>query len=440
MKYFLQSSKYYCIICVYSIKYYKANYIVVLVGVVMDYITETKRKFIIDFVYAAIFIGMYVFLVKFALGYIWPFILSAALAVFLQKPVKAISKKCHIKAHGVVSTLLVLLIVCVALGIIGGAVTLLISELKDFFSYLFAQFSTINEFLDTVEELIMSVVIKLPKTLSNTIGVYITDFFDNLQSGAGQDGGQIDLSVLSTPLSGAWSVVKGIPSVFLAILVLIISSVFMTSGYDEIKEFILGFFSKEKGNRIINSKRTVTRGVGKLVKAYATIMLITFVEMFLGLSFMKFIGVYEGGYIVIIAFVTCVVDIVPVLGTGTVIIPWAIYSLVMGRIGFAVSLIVLYAIITVLRQIIEPKLVANQAGLPAIVTITAMFVGARVFGAIGVIILPLTVIIVKLMYDDGVIGKRAMLSAKEDEEKETEKIVTDTSNQTVDVGCGEENE
>ncbi|MGN0526207.1 MAG: sporulation integral membrane protein YtvI [Acutalibacteraceae bacterium] len=410
----------------------------------MDYITETKRKFIIDFVYAAIFIGLYVFLVKYALAYIWPFLVAAALAIFLQKPVKAISKKLRIKAHGVISILFVLLIVCLAFGIIGGAITLLVSELKDFFSYLFAQFSTINEFINTVEELVMSVIVKLPKTLSNSIGGYVSDFFIKLQNGAGQESGSIDLSVLSTPLSGAWSVVKGIPSAFLAILVLIISCVFMTSGYDEIKTFILGFFSEEKGKRIVNSKRTVTRGIGKLVKAYATIMLITFAEMFLGLSFMKLIGVYDGGYTVVIAFVTCVVDIIPVLGTGTIIIPWAVYSLIMGRIGLAISLIVLYAIITVLRQIIEPKLVANQAGLPAIVTIIAMFIGARVFGAIGVILLPLTVIVLKLMYDDGVIGKRAMLSAKKEYEKELEESasdgVTDETAAEVNINCGEENE
>ena len=62
-----------------------------------------------------------------------------------------------------------------------------------------------------------------------------------------------------------------------------------------------------------------------------------------------------------------------------------------------------------LRQVIEPKLVANQVGLPAIVTIMAMFIGARAFGTFGIIILPLTVIIVKLMYDEGVIGRKKEL-------------------------------
>ena len=149
--------------------------------------------------------------------------------------------------------------------------------------------------------------------------------------------------------------------------------------------------------------------------------------MFVGLSFLKLLGVYKSGYIAIIALVTCVVDIVPVLGTGTVLIPWAIYSLLTGEIGLTIGLAVIYAVITVLRQIVEPKLVANQVGLPAIVTIMAMFIGAKAFGTFGIIILPLTVITLKLMYDEGIIGnkeyieKEAQLEKKAQLEKAAEK-------------------
>ena len=118
---------------------------------------------------------------------------------------------------------------------------------------------------------------------------------------------------------------------------------------------------------------------------------------------------------------TCIVDIIPVLGTGTVLIPWAVYNLVMGNVGLGIGLLVLYAVITVLRQILEPKLVANQAGLPAIATIMAMFIGARLFGAFGILLLPLTVIILKLMYDEGVIGNKKLLDS-EREEKESEPL------------------
>ena len=263
----------------------------------------------------------------------------------------------------------------------------------------------------------MGIVAKLPRGLGATVSNYVSDFFNNLST----ESSGIDMEMLSAPLSGAWSVVKGIPSAFLSVLVTIISCVFMTSEYDLIKNMILDMLTESKGKKLVSSKQTVTRGISKLVKAYATLMLITFSEMFLGLNLMKLIGVYEGGYIAIIAFVTCIVDIIPVLGTGTVLIPWAVYNLVMGNVGLGIGLLVLYAVITVLRQILEPKLVANQAGLPAIATIMAMFIGARLFGAFGILLLPLTVIILKLMYDEGVIGNKKLLDS-EREEKESEPL------------------
>lgn len=383
----------------------------------MEKIIENRKSFIINFFYFAIFIGLYYFVVKYAFGYILPFVVAAALAVFLQKPVRKISSKIHIKTHGAVSTILVLLIVVIIVGAAGLLGWVLVSELKEFFTYLFSRFDSVNDVIVTVREFVMGIVAKLPRGLGATVSNYVSDFFNNLST----ESSVIDMEMLSAPLSGAWSVVKGIPSAFLSVLVTIISCVFMTSEYDLIKNMILDMLTESKDKKLVSSKQTVTRGISKLVKAYATLMLITFGEMFLGLNLMKLIGVYEGGYIAIIAFVTCIVDIIPVLGTGTVLIPWAVYNLVMGNVGLGIGLLVLYAVITVLRQILEPKLVANQAGLPAIATIMAMFIGARLFGAFGILLLPLTVIILKLMYDEGVIGNKKLLDS-EREEKESEPL------------------
>lgn len=379
----------------------------------MDAIIQKRRSFIINFIYAAIFVGLYYLTIKYALGYIFPFVFAAAISVFLQRPIKAITKKLHIKAHSAVSIILVLLIVVIILGTAAGLLFALGSELKEFFTYMFSNISSLSELADEGERLAMDFLSRLPKGVGDALGGYVTDFFDKI----GSKSTGIDMSVLSAPINGAWNVVKGIPSIFLTILVTVVSCVFMTADYEIIKKMLLGFCREENRLKLINTKRTITRGVSKLFKAYATLMLITFTEMFIGLSFMKLIGVYKGGYIAIIAFVTCIVDIIPVLGTGTIIFPWAVYCFITGNVGLGIGLIILYAVITVLRQVIEPKLVANQVGLPAIVTIAAMFIGARAFGALGIIILPLTVIILKLMYDEGVIGNKALVekeSAQED--------------------------
>lgn len=379
----------------------------------MDSVIQKRRSFIINFIYFAIFIGLYYFTINYAFGYIFPFIFAAALSVFLQRPINAITKKLHIKAHSAVSIILVLLIVVVILGTAAGLLFVLGSELKEFFTYMFSNISSLSELIDVAEVFIMDLLVKLPKGVGASLGEYVVDFFDKL----GTKSMGIDMSVLSAPISGAWNVVKGIPSLFLTFLVTVVSCVFLTADYEIVKKMLLEFFRVENRERIINTKRTITKGVSKLFKAYATLMLITFIEMFVGLSFMKLIGIYKGGYIAIIAFVTSIVDIIPVLGTGTVLLPWAVYGFITGNVGLGIGLVVLYAVITVLRQVIEPKLVANQVGLPAIVTIAAMFIGARLFGAFGIIILPLTVIVLKLMYDEGVIGNKRLVQQEAIQQK-----------------------
>ncbi len=368
----------------------------------MGKVVEKRKSFIITFIYLAIFVSLYCFLIKYAMGYIFPFVFAAILSVLLQPVVRWFTKKFHLKNHGFVSTILVLLLVIGVVGLIAGAGYVLFVELKDFLTYLSSTISSIDDIILLLENTSMNFIGKLPKGIGSAIGGYVTDFFDNL----GTKDTSIDFSALSAPLSGAWSVVKGIPSFLVSIIVTIISCVFMTSEYDKVRDMLLEMCSEETGEKLINAKRTVTTGMGKLVKAYATLMLITFTEVFLGLNLMKLIGIYDGGYIAIIAFVTCIVDIIPVLGTGTVVIPWAIYKIIIGDFAMGIALLLLYAVITVIRQVIEPKLVANQVGLPSIVTIMAMFLGGRLLGAIGIFAVPLTVIVLKLMYDEGIIGRK----------------------------------
>ena len=93
----------------------------------------------------------------------------------------------------------------------------------------------------------------------------------------------------------------------------------------------------------------------------------------------------------------------PVLGTGTVLIPWAVYSFITGSFGLGIGLIVIYAAITVIRQVIEPKLVAGQLGLSPIVTIAALYFGLKIFGVLGMLITPILVIMLKLLNDEGII-------------------------------------
>ena len=154
----------------------------------------------------------------------------------------------------------------------------------------------------------------------------------------------------------------------------------MTADFATVKKIILSLFRSETREKIVRAKRLLVPSLSKMGKAYGLIILITFSELSLGLFFMKLIGIYSGGYILIFALVTALIDIVPILGTGTVLIPWALYCLLSGDVSLAVGIFIMYVCITSIRQVIEPKLVSAQLGLPPFATIIAMYVGSQIFG------------------------------------------------------------
>ncbi len=378
----------------------------------MDKAIADRKSFIINFIYFGIIIGGYYFVVKYAFGHILPFVIAGVIAVILRKPVTVISNKFKIKSHGLVSTALVLFMVSVVVALLVLLGSVLVDVIADLVRLVVDK---IPNLMHTVEAFLYDIVKYLPDRFEATAIEKLDEFFvaDASKSSGSTTNAVIDLlpGAIGGTLDGVWSIVKGVPSFVISTVVTVISCVFMTAEYDRIRDMILGLLPESKGRNLLRAKKTVTSGIGKLLKAYISIMLITFVEVLAGLSLLFFIGLfgqgYDYSYIPLIAVAVAIVDILPVLGSGTIMVPWAIYSLINDRLGLCIGVFAVWAVITVIRQIIEPKLVASQVGLPAIVTVMAMFLGGRVFGMFGILLLPLTVMVVKLMLDAGVIGAKS---------------------------------
>ena len=94
----------------------------------------------------------------------------------------------------------------------------------------------------------------------------------------------------------------------------------------------------------------------------------------------------------------------PVFGTGTVLLPWAAVCLLAGQAPRAVALAALYAVISAVRSLLEPKVMAAQAGLPPLAALAAMYAGFRALGVAGMILLPMALLFVKQLHDEGYVG------------------------------------
>ena len=132
-------------------------------------------------------------------------------------------------------------------------------------------------------------------------------------------------------------------------------------------------------------------------RAESILCLVTFVMLLLGFWYL---GV---DYALLTAVLVAIVDALPVLGTGTVLVPWSVYQLLLGSVPRGVALLALYAVILLVRNLLEPKLVAAQAGLPPLAALMAMYLGFRLFGVGGMLLAPVVMMFVKQLQDFGAV-------------------------------------
>lgn len=378
----------------------------------MDSVVEKRKAFLINFLYFAFFVAAFYLFMKYAFGVVYPIIIAFFMAMILQRPVNFITKKTPLK-KGFTGTLLSLAIFAVLIALIGLLGAKIVVEVKDFAASLMARFENIESAVTKIGDWIgnLSLVKKLPEgikaSLLDTVNSVVSKITASSAADSAQTGAQaskgFDFSILSTPLSAVWGTAKQIPSIIVGIIITIIATCFMTADYERVRGFIMDQIPAEKREKISKAKRITLTSVAKILKAYALIVLITTTELAIGLYILTLLKMYSGDYVILISIIIALIDIIPVLGTGTVLIPWAVYSLITGNVGFGIGLLVLYVIILVIRQIIEPKLVAGQVDVSPVLTISAMYIGTKCFGVLGIFILPLACIIIKLLNDEGVI-------------------------------------
>lgn len=346
---------------------------------------EKRRKFIINFFYIAIIVALSALLLKFTFLWLMPFVIGFLCAIALQHPVAWLQKKTQIP-RGIWSVVLVVVILTA-----GFSLLILIGyygyrELKGLVDWLSQLSPSLPEMFASLSETFTGWLIALPDGISDTIA--------NMSSELISSG----LSMVSDALTGtAKTIIAETPGIIIAFVITIIACCFITSGYNQITGFILRQLSPKHKEIVVKSKRLFTENILKMLRGYLIIMFITFCELAIGLSIIRI------DYAVAIALVIAVFDILPVLGTGGIMIPWIIIECITGNWLRALSLFIVYALITVIRNIIEPKIIGRQVGIPAIVTLLSMYLGLQIFGVLGMFAFPILIIIITKLQENGLV-------------------------------------
>ena len=335
--------------------------------------TEKKREFLINCAYWAV-IAAAVYLV---FEYIVPIsvpvilgILVAYLVIWLSGKLRCTHKIFRIclavLVYGLFGLLVVLL---VAKGV--NTATGLGKWLTEIYEYKLMPFAMMcyTWGMETIERLDPALVRALEKLLEG-----ILSGLKNLIS-----------SLSGVAVSFVSGVATGVPSLVLSLLAMIFSTIFMVSDYDRIAAFAREH-TPEKVKVLLRKVRFyLTDTLFVVIRSYLLIMLLTFTE--LSILFAVF-GIERP---ILKAALIAVLDILPILGTGGIMIPWAVISLVLGYTGLGIRLFLIYGIVTVVRNYVEPKIVGTQLGLHPIITLVSMFIGLRLFGFWGLFGLPVSI-------------------------------------------------
>lgn len=366
---------------------------------------EKRKNAIINVAFLAMILGLVYIFFKYCFTVTAPFLLSFFFAILLQRPLRWLDKKTKNKCHTLWSILLVLISLLIILGPVITIISLIAKEVVSFVSYLIGQLNDLPAFLAALEKELLKLIDFLPDGIYTTVSDSISSFFSRTINNFDLNSLGIDMKSitngLTTGVSGIYSVVKNIPSALIAVVIGIVAWIFFTKDYNYIVNFIRLQLPGGKKNLLSEIKQIFSKTVLKMIRAYGLIMFITFCELFLGLSILNLTGIMDNSYIVIIAMAIAVFDILPVAGSGGILIPWAVVSLVLGNFSQAIGLIVIYIAISIIRQYIEPKIVGSSLGVHPIVTLAGLYFGLKLFGFLGMFIVPITIMTIKAFNDAG---------------------------------------
>ncbi len=346
---------------------------------------EKQKAFIIHVIYIVFILGLGYIAIKYILPLLMPFVIGLIIAILFRQVIDYIEKKIRIKRSFVSIFILIIFY-----GILAFIISIIGDKTFTFLKELFGQLPDL--YRNTIEP-------ALDKAATNIIDQfpdmkpYVEDFLLNISDTIFSYVKNASATVISkiTGLAGK------VPSLLIKLIFTIVSSFFFTIDYYKISDFLMRQFNGNSREMVLRLKDKGLGTIGKFIKAYTAILSITFAELSLGFLLLGIPNPFLFGAMI------ALIDIMPILGTGAVLLPWSIIALILGNTKIGIGMFILYIVITAVRQTIEPKIVGGQIGLHPIITLVLMYVGAKLMGVLGLLLLPVIATIIKTLNDEGTI-------------------------------------
>lgn len=323
--------------------------------------------------------GIYL-VIRFVLPFILPFALGIFLAFLLEPALRFLNRRCRLSRSGS-AAILVLLLVGMLVLLASWAVTRIAAEVTDLYGYFPQYYGEFNRVIFEIASYVGEFSEQLPEPLAR----------------AAQDQWNRLYSLLSAIVSGAGGVVRGVPSFAITTAFTFIAAFFVMKDRVALGEFLRGLLPARAFTHFKSLEMDMLGGIMGFVRAQAVLILLTMVINVIGLT------VLGSRYAVALGIMLALLDLLPIVGPGLIYLPWIGYQLIWGEISSGLGLLVLYGVVSLLRQVIQTHVVGREMGLHPLVTLFALYVGVRLFGTPGVVYGPLIAILFKTLWASGII-------------------------------------
>ncbi|UOO38505.1 sporulation integral membrane protein YtvI [Oscillospiraceae bacterium CM] len=340
------------------------------------------------FAYGAVGVLAVWFLLRFALPWLLPFIVGFVIAQLMEPAVRFLTAHFHFRrsyAAGLCTVVIFAALTGLTALIIGRAVIELTGLVKNMPSILMSLSKTIGLISDRLNAAIGSA----PPEIQN--------YLKNALDGFGDKTAELPATLSGKILGLLTDAARFTPKLVLFFLTCAVSVFFISSSWHEVRLFVFRQIPRSRHKTLGDIKNDLFETFGKWIKAELMLSGITFLEMAVAFLVLRIEPA------ILLALLVAVVDALPVLGSGTVLVPWALVLLLGGNYQTAVTLIVLFGVNALFRNILEPKLIGKQIGLPPIATLIAIYVGFCTVGVIGMVLFPIGLIMIKHLNDKGYI-------------------------------------
>jgi sporulation integral membrane protein YtvI len=356
-------------------------------GRFMDDKTNTRIKFLVNMSYYLVIATIVYFVLKYVTEWIMPFLLAFILVSIVHPVINKLTRIFKLK-HSLVAVVVMFILY----GLTGYGVFWIIARIirtmRDLFSSLPSYYeNTIVPLFNKIISFLTNTSLDLPFDIDFQFSDILGNALSTLQS--------VMTSISQGGVAFVASVTNNVPSFLIAFIFMIMLSFFISVQYDRVLLFMKAQLN-ERGRRMVSDfKRIFIDTVLKYLQAYLKLMCVTFTELSIGFYFIGLENPFAAAAII------AVFDALPLLGTGGVIVPWIIIELIQANYQMAMGLAILYGVVLLVRNLIEPKIVGDQLGLNPIVSLISIYLGLRIFGVLGMIAMPVTVQIVIAMQKNG---------------------------------------